>query len=139
MKITIKVKIKKEVDIKTLWVEAGVRYWENATVNGIEDENGKLIPCRDGEYWCPIIDIDNGIITNWEKGVTAKIHYKVCDDGSYYLKDADHNTVLSIVENYVPDILCIDDNGYGDYIIMNVDENGQIKNWHKNPPIKEFK
>jgi hypothetical protein len=108
MKTTIKVKIKKEVDIKTLWVEAGVRYWEDATVNGVEDENGELIPCRDGEYWCPIIDIDNGIITNWEKGVTAKIHYKVCDDGSYYLKDADHNTVLSITENYVPDILCID-------------------------------
>jgi hypothetical protein len=63
----------------------------------------------------------------------------VCDDGSYYLKDADHNTVLSITENYVPDILCIDDKGYGDYIIMNVDENGQIEHWHKNPPIKEFK
>lgn len=135
MKLTIKVK--KDVDIQTLWVKAGVRYWEDATVNDVEDENGDLIPCREGDYWCPIINIDNGIITNWTQGVTANIHYKVCDDGTYKLKDSDCNTVV-IREDYVPKILCIDDNGYGDYIIMKIDENGQILNWHKNPPIKDF-
>lgn len=29
-----------------LKVEAGVRYWEDATVNGIEDVDGALIPCK---------------------------------------------------------------------------------------------
>jgi len=44
MKRTIKVE--KEVDIKTLHVQANVRYWEDATVNGVEDEEGTLMPCR---------------------------------------------------------------------------------------------
>lgn len=47
MKITIKVE--KEVEIKTLEVRAGVRYWEDATVNGNEDSEGELIPCREGD------------------------------------------------------------------------------------------
>jgi hypothetical protein len=125
----VNIKIEKEVDIKILSVEAGVRYWEDATVNGEDDTNGDLIPCRQGDLWCPIIDIDNGIILNWEQGTTAKIHYKVCDCGSYYLKDEDYNVVMSIEEDYVPSIMCPEKGGYGDYIIMNVDENGKIQNW----------
>ena len=35
-----KIKTTKEVDITTLLVDAGVRYWEDATVNGTEDEQG---------------------------------------------------------------------------------------------------
>lgn len=123
------IKIEKEVDIKILSVEAGVRYWEDATVNGEEDVNGDLIPCREGDLWCPIIDIDNGIILNWEQGTIANIHYKVCDCGSYYLKDEDNNVVMSIEEDYVPSIMCPEKGGYGDYIIMNVDKNGKIQNW----------
>lgn len=130
------IKVNKEVEIKTLHVVAGARYWEDATVNGVEDEKGDLIPCRDGDYWKPIIDIDNGIITNWTKGTTADIHYKVCDDGNYYLKDAEGNTVLSIIDDYVPKIMCPGGNGYGDYIIMKVDGEGNIENWV--PLIKDF-
>ena len=130
MKATIKVK--KEVEIKTLEVKAGVRYWGTAEVNGVDDEMGDLIPCRDDDYWCPIIDIETGIITNWIQGTTAEIHYKVCDDGSYYLKDENNETVLSIEENYVPNILCPKENGYGDYIIMDIDESGQIQDWKIN-------
>ena len=135
MKVVVKVKTK--VEVKTLKVKAGVRYWEDATVDGIEDEKGDLIPCRDGDYWCPEIDIDKGKITNWKQGVKADVHYKVCDDGSYYLQDSDGKTILSIENNYVPEIMCPSDKGYGDYIIMNIDENGVIANW--NPSIKGFK
>jgi len=117
-----------EVEVKTLHVEAGVRYWEDATVNGVEDEQGTLIPCRDNEDWSPIIDIETGKILNWEQGKIADIHYKICDDGRYSIKDADDNTILSI-EGYVPKTLSIESNGYGDYITLKVDENGQINNW----------
>jgi uncharacterized protein YuzE len=127
MKATVK--IEKEVELKTLVVKAGVRYYEDATVNGIEDTEGNLIPCKQGELWCPVIDIDSGIITNWKQGVKAKVHYKVCDAGSYYLQDEEGNTVLSIEEDYVPDIMCPGGRGYGDCIIMDIDENGQIANW----------
>jgi hypothetical protein len=130
-----KILVEKEVDIKTLSVEAGVRYWQDATVNGTEDTDGTLIPCRDGELWKPVIDIESGIITNWIKGNTASIHY-VCDSGSYHLLDAEGNRVKSIENDYVPDIMCPVGGGYGDYIIMNVDSDGKIDRWH--PIINDF-
>jgi hypothetical protein len=43
------VKIEKEVELKTLVVKAGVRYYVDGTVNGIEDAEGNLIPCKQGE------------------------------------------------------------------------------------------
>ena len=131
------IKVTKEVEITTLEINAKVRYWEDATINGIEDENGDLTPCKNGEMWQPVINIDTGVITNWKNGVKADIHFKVCDAGSYYLKDAEGNTVLAIEQDYVPNIACPKKNGYGDYIIMDIDENGQIANWK--PNIDDFK
>jgi hypothetical protein len=125
----VKIKVENEVEIKTLSVKAGVRCWGNAEVNGIADTNGDLIPCRDGDYWCPIIDLETGIIQNWTKGVVADIHYKICDDGSYFLVDSEKDIVLSIENDYVPDIMCPNESNYGDYIRMTILENGQIENW----------
>ena len=130
------IKVKKEVEIKTLVIHANVRYWEDATINGESDEEGSLVPCKDGDLWKPVIDIDSGIIQNCDKGNKASIHFKVCDEGCYYLQDEEGNTVLSIEENYVPKIACPKGKGYGDYIIMDIDENGQIENWK--PNIDDF-
>lgn len=127
MKKTIKVE--KEVDLKTLHIEAGVRYWENTTVDGVEDTKGDLIPCRDGDLWKPVIDLETGRVINWEHGKKAEVHYKVCDAGSYFIKDADGNTVMSKEDDYVPDMMCPADVPDGDYIIMSIDENGMISNW----------
>lgn len=132
-----KIKIEKEVDIHTLDVRAKVRYFEDAIVNGVEDVNGDLMPCMDRGIWKPLINLDTGIIENWTQGKTASVHYKVCDAGCYYLLEEDGDCVLSIEEDYVPKILCPKENGYGDYIIMDIDENGQIANW--NPTIEEFR
>ena len=63
-----KIKIEKEIDLKTLIVNAGVRYWDDAEINGEKDtEGGDNVPCKVGDSWKPIIDIDSGIITNWKK------------------------------------------------------------------------
>jgi len=132
-----KIKIEKEVDLRTLNVRARVRYYEDAIVNGVEDVLGDLMPCMYNGIWCPIINLDTGIIMNWTKGTTASTHYKVCDEGSYYLLEEDGTCVLSIEEDYVPKILCPKENGYGDYIIMDIDKNGQIANW--TPTIEEFR
>lgn len=135
----MKITINKPTDFeaKFLKVDAGVRYWEDADVNGVSDnENPPTIPCAEfihagDEYrWRPIIDIDNGVITNWEKGFTAQVHYKVCDDGVYTVTDKDGNTIVEH-EGYVPSIMCPAKNGYVDYIIMNIDENGFIQGWKK--------
>lgn len=123
----VKIKRTVEVNVKALEVRAGVRYWKDATINGEEDTEGK-IPCRIDDNWCPIIEIETGKIRNWTQGVNADIHYKVCDDGDYYLLDENNEVVLEN-DGYVPSCLAINDSGYGDYIIMKVDENGMIEDW----------
>jgi len=128
----MRVKIKKvvECDVKKLEVFADVRYWEDAKVNEVEDTNGDLIPCRDGDTWQPVIDIDSGKILNWESGKTANVYYKVCDAGNYDLKNEHGTTELDIVCGYVPRCLCPKENGYGDYIILDINEDGFIDDWH---------
>lgn len=127
--------ITKEIDVRYLQVSAGVRYWEDATVNGVEDNDGTRIPFRDGDNWTPIINIDTGHILNWPKGIVADIHYKVCDDGTYGLLD-EFQALLFERDGYVPDILCPHDNGYGDYIIMKVNCDGFIEDWE--PSLDDF-
>lgn len=128
----------KSVPVKYLRARCGVRYWEDGTVDGTEDADGSRIPCREGTAadndrlgggnWCPIIDLDTGRIENWPQGTTASIHYKVCDDGDYELLDAERNVVKSI-EGYVPGLMCPEGDGYGDYVIMEIAEDGTIGKW----------
>lgn len=123
----IKLKIEKEFDVKYLLAECGARYWEDSELNGQEDTD-KNMPCIDGEYWKPLIDIETGRIVNWEEGNEASIHYKCCDDGIYKLLDENKNEITSI-EGYVPRIMCPKENGYGDYVIMDIKKNGEISDW----------
>ena len=112
-----------------LIVDARVRYWEDASINSIEDEDGTLIPFREGESWKPVIEIATGKVRDWPQGMTADIHYKVCDDGDYWLAD-EHGQKIAHKEGYVPDLLDVTGEGYGDYIIMHVDETGLIVGWN---------
>lgn len=120
-----------------LLVEAEVRYWEDATVNGVEDSDGTLIPARKGDLWCPIVRLKDGFIENWTPGAAASIHYKVCDAGLYYLSNDGASKIYQYKNWYVPDLLCVNANGYGDYIIFNVSEDGEIENWK--PPYLNSK
>ena len=129
----IELEVKKTYNIKTLIIHAGVRYWEDSDVNGEPDEVGSLIPCRVGDMWRPMIDIDSGVITNWKQGTKASIHYKVCDQCGWDLINENGEIILSAEDGYVPTTLCPSDRGYGDYIIMNIDENGAIENWRFDP------
>jgi hypothetical protein len=115
-------------------VSAGVRYWEDATLNGVEDSEGK-IPFRNGDLWEPVIELATGRVMNWPEGTEADIHYKVCDDGEYWLLDESKNRIAKWRGHYVPDdILVVNDNGYGDYIIFKIGVDGVIIGW-KAPEI----
>lgn len=115
-----------------LCVEAGVRYWEDATVNGAEDTEGTLIPLRSGELWKPVIELATGQIRDWPQGTTADIHYKVCDAGEYYIANIAGKRCWKYSGDYVPDkLLCHGDRGYGDYIIFKVSATGKIEGWSK--------
>lgn len=118
-------------------VRARVRYFEDGTVNGEEDDNeDPKMPCVNFDYWMPRINIITGQIVNWEKGVMANIHYKVCDECSITIVAG--KNVLYDEEDYVPDFLCPDDEGYGDYIIMSIDADGYINNWNRNKAVDKF-
>jgi hypothetical protein len=130
----MKIKVTKEVEVKTLLVRAYPRYWEDACINGEEDnENGDNVPCKVGSIWNPHIDIETGKILNWKIGTTADIHYKVCDRCGWELVDIDGNIVSSVDSEYVPETLSPKERGYGDYIIMDIDEDGYIQNWKFKP------
>jgi hypothetical protein len=117
-------------------VSAGVRYWEDATVNGAEDTDGK-IPLRLGDTWEPVIDLRTGAIKDWPAGTTASVHYKVCDAGLYWLQDQDGKRIAKWRDYYVPDdFLCPCTNGYGDYIILEIDTDGKINGW-RNPGVDD--
>ena len=150
-----------EVETKFLKVKAGVTYPEDSqfidvnidasgnTYNNYisDDEENPKMPFIEGEYdkyghksfyWQPIIDIENGVIINWPKGVKARIFYKVCDDFRCTISDENGNEVLQY-NGYVPDFMALEDEGLGDYIDMVVDGNGTIKGWRfDNDSMKEI-
>lgn len=125
---TLTISVKQAVIVKYLKAVCGVRRWGAAEVNGEPDNEGDKMPCRVGNAWCPIIDLNTGIIEHWPQGTTAEVHYKVCDDGTYALLDVNKKPVKQI-EGYVIDMMCPKENGYGDYVIMDIDATGKIADW----------
>jgi hypothetical protein len=114
-----------------LEVEAEVRYWEDARVNGVEDVDGDLIPGRVGDLWKVRIDLSEGRIEGWP-GVIAQIHYKVCDAGEYWLSDREGRRIAKWRGHYVPtSILCPGKTGSDDYIIMTVSASGAIADYQR--------
>ena len=126
-----KKKILKEFNAQLLKADMHVRYWEDAEVNGIpESDDDPKIPCRDGDMWRLRINVDTGQIINWPKdGPYAKVEYKVCDGGIYSLYDEDGELISRVENGYVPAFLATNGEGYGDYVILEIDGNGFIKNW----------
>lgn len=149
--------ISTEQDIRYLRATMGVRYWVDCDYS---DDNGKtwhgdfddtndeserimkLTPCvvrkdigyRESNYLELLIDLNEGKVLNWQNGFCLKTHYKVCDDGEYVFLDKDMNEVVNITKEYgqyyVPDFLAIEGNGWGDYVYINIDGNGNIENFN---------
>ena len=145
MKFHINTKTIREIDVKYMKIDADVHYWQDSDVNKTPDidfylSNGKGEPTMpfavrvketpddhlmsDHYRWQPVIDLEEGVITGWPEGVTAHVHYKVCDEGVYTFFDTGMNEVIK-VESYVPDFI----GEFGDYIIMDVSGDGKIDNF----------
>lgn len=127
---------KNETNVVTVRVSAGVRYFEDAELNGKDIENDSDFPDRVGNLWCPVIDIDTGVILGWPENTIASIHFKVCDNFQYDIVNEDGKVIHAAV-GYVPRFMCPEDNGYGDYIIMKIDEKGRINKWNKDLVAEE--
>ena len=148
--------IKAEQDIRYLRATMGVRYWVDCQYS---EDNGnswnlnfpdtdeasaevmKHIPCvvrkdigyRENNYWELLIDLDEGKVVNWKEGFRISTWFKVCDDGEYVFLDENMNEVINITKEYeqyyVPDFLEIGDEGYGDYVYLDIDGDGNIKDF----------
>lgn len=115
-------------------VEAGVRYWEDATVNGAEedDDDPTIYGAHQRSEWRVRINLAEGRIEGWPADMAASIHYKVCDEGEYWLSDADGKRLAKWRDYYVPsEYLCHGGAGYGDYIVLDVEPGGLIKGYEK--------
>lgn len=139
MKITLK--IYKEFDAKYLKASCNVQYWEDTTVDGVEDKDGSLIPCRfnNSDLWEPLIEISTGKILNWNftKPTTASIHYTICDCGVYKLLD-ENKELITEIDGYVPKVMRPKENGYDDYVVMDIDKDGIIQDWNKDMIKEDF-
>ena len=60
-------------------------------------------------------------------------HFKVCDDGLYQILDKDGDVIWDSIQTchyYVPSFLSIEDEGYGDYLYIDIDGDGNIAHWN---------
>ena len=131
MKTTIK--IEKEVDIQKVVISVQPRY----VGDGDDDDMPTDFPglCELKKVWTCSVLVDSGQIEGWPVGDARTLHIKVCDAGLYTLYDSDGDSVAAI-DGYVPNELV--PGSYGDYIEMNIDENGLITNWPKHPCLGNF-
>lgn len=143
------------MDVKRIYCDIEPRYLEDAKIklpnsdkfvqdiSFKEQREGKdsLMPLMEKfgnkypEYhWMFKIDVDNGRIIDWTKGVEADVYYKVCDQGGYTFYNEKDEGIIDY-DGYVPNILSIGDEGWGDYASMTIDGDGNIVEWKENPEL----
>lgn len=124
----MKITVNKTVDARYLRVNVNVRYEEEDMPNDA--------PMRDGDTWNCLIDLKEKRIIDWPEGKVLNIEYmKICDEGTYTLLDEDMDVIVER-NDYVPNKLLPGD--YGDYLSLDIDESGIIKNWLKNANLSNF-
>ena len=145
----IRILNEKKIDLGFVKLKSFVRDWCNFLINGENDnETIKNIPFRENDYWCPTIDVDEGKIVNWPLGIKLDVLAKTCDENKIYFCDKNMNKItwfdeeekdtIDCYEGYVPDFLDTIGDGCGDYIQLNINEDGKIKNWNKEEILNIF-
>lgn len=112
-------------------VFTGDIYPEDARLNDQADTAGEM-PGLHGAAWQARINLVTGQVLDWPLGVVARLHYKVRDEGVYWLLDAAGHRIARWIDPYVPhSLLCPEpgNSGWGDYLIMSIDAEGFIKDW----------
>lgn len=133
MEITI---LKEEkINLKYIKCHFYIRDWSGFVCSA------RKIPFSSENYWNPVIDVDEGKIIDWEKGVTLNVNAKTCDDNELYLYDENNNLIIwfdnyqketvHFYRGYVPEFLDVIGDGCGDYLQLIIDRDGYIKNFNK--------
>lgn len=104
------------------------------TVPVYEDDVAKDLPFLTPTLmWSIMVEVDTGLIRGWPQGRSEHVFTKVCDRGHYVFLDDKMNTLIGLKGVYVPH--CIVPGQYGDYIDLNINEDGVITNWPKKPNL----
>lgn len=78
-----------------------------------------------------MIDVDTKKLVGWlETNDIVSIFAKVRDEGIYRYYDKDKNVVLEKENEYVPDFLQVEEDGFGDYLNMIINKEGVIENFN---------
>ena len=145
----MKLKYKKlvETEVKFLKIDIPVRYEDDDIPFGFpfmikqddldKEKCERWIHYGDHDRWIATVDLDSHKLIGWPEGKKGEFYTKVCDEGFYYLLDAEGNVIISIEQSYVPNKLIPPDDGYGDYINIEIDETGVITNWYGHPQVDE--
>jgi len=122
----------KEPAAVTIQIDA-FAFPDGARIDGVDDDEPNprrpfLVPdprykARKEWRWQPTIDVENGVIVGWPKGVVAEIYDKPADDCAVLLNGRNLND-----GEYVPAFLRPGHND-DDYIVMNIDGEGKIAGW----------
>ena len=95
----------------------------------IAKDNGNVLTLK--------IDIETGRVVNWPEGKEGSFRtVKVVDTGKYRLLD-NNDKVLFEYEGYVPEILEVEEKGWGDYMEFEVNKDGTIPNWKGTDELKK--
>lgn len=128
MKFDINETKQEQIDLSIMFCTIGVRFWEDASywdqefnVWVEEDEDNPTIPCKEGDVWKPVIDIDSKRILNWEYGKKYKVHFKCCDEFYCTIQNPEQEHIITY-EGYVPSGI----GEYGDYVVWEINEEGII-------------
>lgn len=78
-----------------------------------------------------MIDVDTKKLVGWlETNDIVSIFAKVRDEGIYRYYDKDKNVVLEKENEYVPDFLQVEEDGFGDYLNMTITKEGVIEKFN---------
>lgn len=84
------------------------------------------------------IDLRTHKVLGWQSIDNSKtIYEKVRDEGIYSLLDDNQNEIFRL-EGYVPNKFLPEEDGYGDYITLDINDEGEVTNWYENPDFTEF-
>lgn len=96
MKFDINKTKQEQIDLSIMFCTIGVRFWEDASYWNPEfnvwvedDEDNPTIPCKEGNVWKPVIDIDSN-------GKKYKVHYKCCDEFYCTIQNPEPERVITL-------------------------------------------
>lgn len=105
----------------------------------LHDDVSEILPKHlfndDGELDL-LIEVDTGKVVSWQGNEPVSIHDNIRNNGVYTLLDKQGKKVARLDNYYIPHDLI--PGKRGEYIHIDISEDGIVKNWPDHPNVHEF-